>query len=296
MSQGPLHSPPSTRPEQSFPLFLMSFPSRGISSVNWMILDNSQCPHVEMGPWFPSHRVFWGPNGIVLGGLWPQCMSSPRSSSWRSVSLPGQSCGHSSTTALSLSIQFSAKGGRGFIQNSSSIFMERWGDMINKKIKAHVQCLQGLPGGASGKEFVCQCRRHKRCGFNPWVGKIPWRRRWQPTLALLPGESHGQKSLAGHSPRVTKRHDRGNLARTHSQGCTSVRLQLTAQNQSAVPKDIFINYDAYVKPCIWKTFSQTWHLKGNSKCVYHILTTLQITSFFSGLSWSFYLYPMNITL
>ena len=56
-----------------------------------------------------------------------------------------------------------------------------------------------FPGGASGKEPTCQCRRHKRHGFDPWVGKIPWRRAWQPTL-VLPGESHGQRSLAGYSP------------------------------------------------------------------------------------------------
>ena len=36
--------------------------------------------------------------------------------------------------------------------------------------------------------------------FDPWVGKIPWRRKWQPTPALLPGESHGQRNLAGYSP------------------------------------------------------------------------------------------------
>ena len=35
---------------------------------------------------------------------------------------------------------------------------------------------EGFPGGASGKELACQCRRHKRHGFNPWVKKIPWRR------------------------------------------------------------------------------------------------------------------------
>ena len=50
------------------------------------------------------------------------------------------------------------------------------------------------------KESACQCRRLKRRGFNPWVDKIPWRRKWQPTLVFLPGESHGQKSLAGYSP------------------------------------------------------------------------------------------------
>ena len=53
----------------------------------------------------------------------------------------------------------------------------------------------GFPGGASGKEPACQCRRHKRCQFDSWVGKIPWRRAWQPTAVFLPGESHGQRSL-----------------------------------------------------------------------------------------------------
>ena len=61
-------------------------------------------------------------------------------------------------------------------------------------------CVCGFQGGASGKEAVCQCRRCKRCGFHPWVGKIPWRRAWQPTPVFLPGESHGQRSLAGYSP------------------------------------------------------------------------------------------------
>ena len=45
-----------------------------------------------------------------------------------------------------------------------------------------------------------QCRRHKKPGFNPYVGEIPWRREWQPTPAFLPGESHGQRSLVGYSP------------------------------------------------------------------------------------------------
>ena len=45
-----------------------------------------------------------------------------------------------------------------------------------------------FPGGASAKEPACQCRRHKRCGFYPWFGKIPWRRAWQPTPVFLPRE------------------------------------------------------------------------------------------------------------
>ena len=54
---------------------------------------------------------------------------------------------------------------------------------------------KGFPGGASGKEPTCQCRRYKRRQFDPWVGKIPWKGAWQPTPVFLPGESHGQRSL-----------------------------------------------------------------------------------------------------
>ena len=56
------------------------------------------------------------------------------------------------------------------------------------------------PGGSSGKEYACQCRRHRRRGFNPWVGKIPWRRKCQPTPVFLPEESHGRRNLVGYSP------------------------------------------------------------------------------------------------
>ena len=55
-------------------------------------------------------------------------------------------------------------------------------------------------GDTSGKEPACQCRGRKRLQFEPWVRKIPWRRAWQPTPVFLPGESHGQRSLAGYSP------------------------------------------------------------------------------------------------
>ena len=47
------------------------------------------------------------------------------------------------------------------------------------------------------KEPTCQCRRHR---FNPWVRKIPWRRKWQPTPVFLPGKSHGQRRLEGYNP------------------------------------------------------------------------------------------------
>ena len=59
----------------------------------------------------------------------------------------------------------------------------------------------GFPGGAEVKSVCLQCGRP---GFDPWVGKIPWRRKWQPTPVFLPGESHGQRSFVGYSPRVAK--------------------------------------------------------------------------------------------
>ena len=51
----------------------------------------------------------------------------------------------------------------------------------------------GFPGGSVKKNLPTN-------GFSPWVGKIPWRRKRQPTAVFLPGESHGQRSLAGYSP------------------------------------------------------------------------------------------------
>ena len=48
---------------------------------------------------------------------------------------------------------------------------------------------RGFPGGTSSKELACQCGRCKRCGINPGVGKIPWRKAQLPTPVPLPGES-----------------------------------------------------------------------------------------------------------
>ena len=65
---------------------------------------------------------------------------------------------------------------------------------------AELTIRKGFPGGASGQEPACQCRRRKRCGFSSWVEKIPWRRTQKSTPVFLPGESHGPRSLVGYSP------------------------------------------------------------------------------------------------
>jgi len=61
-----------------------------------------------------------------------------------------------------------------------------------------------FPGGSDGKSICLQCGRP---GLDPWVGKIPWRRKWQPTPGLLPVKSHGRRSLVGHSPWGHKESD-----------------------------------------------------------------------------------------
>ena len=60
---------------------------------------------------------------------------------------------------------------------------------------------KGFPGGASGEGPTCQFRR---CRFHPWIRNILQSRKWQPTLVTFSGKSHGQRSLAGHSPWVTR--------------------------------------------------------------------------------------------
>ena len=61
----------------------------------------------------------------------------------------------------------------------------------------HIKIQYGFPGGAVGKNLPANAGD---LGFDPWVGKIPWSRKWQPTPVFLPGKFHGQRSLVGYSP------------------------------------------------------------------------------------------------
>ena len=62
----------------------------------------------------------------------------------------------------------------------------------------------GFLGGLSGEEPACQCRSLRRRRFDPWVGKISCRRKWQPVPVFLPGKSHGQRSLVDYRPWGSK--------------------------------------------------------------------------------------------
>ena len=68
---------------------------------------------------------------------------------------------------------------------------------ISHRLEVTEQATDWFPRWLSGKQTPCQCRRHKGRRFDPRVGRIPWRRRWQPTPVFLSGESHGWRILAG---------------------------------------------------------------------------------------------------
>ena len=91
----------------------------------------------------------------------------------------------------------------------------------------------------SGKESACQCRRHR---FDPWVDKIPWRRKWQATLVFLPGKSHGQRSLVGYTLWGGQR-VRHNLATNQQQQSShTTEQQENYKNQMQIYININVTY------------------------------------------------------
>ena len=80
---------------------------------------------------------------------------------------------------------------------------------------------------SSGEESACQRRRRKNRGFDTWVRKIPWRRKWQLTPVFLPG-IHGQKSLVGYSPWDCKELDMTEHTHTRrTKGVIMNRIKVT---------------------------------------------------------------------
>ena len=102
------------------------------------------------------------------------------------------------------------------------------------------------PGGASDKEPACQCRRFKRRGFSLWVGKISWRRKWQPTPVFLPGKSHGERNLVGYRPQGCRvRHNWSGLA------CSTHGLSETEPNYYTGHLPI-VNRECFFKSHLWE--------------------------------------------
>ena len=84
------------------------------------------------------------------------------------------------------------------------------------------------------ERILLQCRRHKRHTFDSWVRKIPWRKKWQPTPVFLPGESHGQRSLAGYSLLGYKESDMTEKLRMHTHTNTHIPGRLNNAPQRCV--------------------------------------------------------------
>jgi len=88
-----------------------------------------------------------------------------------------------------------------------------WYMLVNNSL---LQFFMSFPGSTNDKEPDCQRRRCKRNGFDPWVGKIPWRRAWQPTPVFLPGESYGESPWWAIIHRVAQSRTRLRRLSTHS--------------------------------------------------------------------------------
>ena len=95
--------------------------------------------------------------------------------------------------------------------------------LVSAPVKQESQHLPTEDSSSSGGSDGRVCLRCKRPRFDPWVGKIPWRRNWQLTPVFLPGKSHGQRSLASYSPRGHKESD------------TTERLTLTLEMLLLIP-------------------------------------------------------------
>ena len=136
-------------------------------------------------------------------------------------------------------------------------------DGVRRSILGKLDYLKKIRNIWKRVKNACQCRKHE---FSPWVGKIPWRTKWLPTPVFLPGEFHGQRSLAGHSPWghrvgyawVTNTFPGGLVVRTlpssaggadlvpgwgteipHATGCGQKKTQHNIVNQLYVNKSFF---------------------------------------------------------
>ena len=94
------------------------------------------------------------------------------------------------------------------------IFVYIWTDWIKQTHTLYIfvcvcvsVCVDRLPRWLSRKESTCQCRRRRKHGFDPWVRKIHWRRKWQAIPVFLPRKSHGQRVPEGYSLWAHKESD-----------------------------------------------------------------------------------------
>ena len=137
------------------------------------------------------------------------------------------------------------------------------GSFVGWTAEHKYMCLQNNGGAVvKKKKKSFQCKRCNRHGFNPWVGEIPWSRKWLPTPVFLPGKSHGQRSLAGYSPYARKevRHSWA-TEHTHTHPAHSITpLQLCNQQLESMWQWACLwGLWGFVLPCLpTRAFLQDW--------------------------------------
>ena len=114
----------------------------------------------------------------------------------------------------------------------------------------HLWIYRSFPGGFSSKESACKCRR---CRFDSRFGKMPWRRKWQPTPVFLPAEFHRQRSLIGYSSWGHKR-VRHNLETKQQQQQIEL-VQIWAPTQLDVKQSLNLTFPSQRKKIIKQLFS-----------------------------------------
>ena len=120
--------------------------------------------------------------------------------------------------------------------------------------------LKGLPGSLGGKESACQCRRHRRHGFDSRVGKIPWSSKWQRAPEFLPGKFHKQRTLAGDSQSVGSQRVRHSRVAEH----TPIELkafiwQISNTHLHILTKYIHIYVKHFIKYYLY-SYDVLWYL------------------------------------
>ena len=110
--------------------------------------------------------------------------------------------------------------------------------MCQTGLETSTGTFRGLPRWLGGKESACQGSRPRRLGFDPWIRKIPWRRKWQPTTVFLPGKSHGQWILVGYSPWGRRELDTAEQLSLHA-GIRNQDFKITCSACAGSPIQVF---------------------------------------------------------
>ena len=111
------------------------------------------------------------------------------------------------------------------------------------------------PRDYGGLEVKASASNAGKPGFHAWVGKIPWRRKWQPIPVFLPEESHGRRSLVGYSPRGCKELDTTEWLHFHFQRLSSCHTKWSSQKE----KTNTIWYHFYMASKIWYKWTYLWN-------------------------------------